>query len=219
MGDGAKGQLGLGNEALSSKSPKQIKTLDRYIITSVSSGECHTAFITNKGQLLTCGDNRYGKLGHSQKTFNSIQYDPIIVDKYQELNVKFVACGGCHMILMGKVAETPTKPIASKMNDKYDKANSRSKFSDDEEDLYNKSYTKSVSARNNNNYGSRDAIRDKREDDYKNSSGSRGDDLKPIRGSGALPDLNKKPSHRRFSDSESDVDNPEAEYTFNRVNT
>ena len=44
--------------------------------------------------MFTCGDNRYGKLGLSQKMFNSIQCDPVLVEKYQQLNVKNIACGG-----------------------------------------------------------------------------------------------------------------------------
>ena len=46
--------------------------------------------ILDKGEILTCGDNRYGKLGLSQKLFNSIQFQPILVEKYQDLDVKIV---------------------------------------------------------------------------------------------------------------------------------
>ena len=47
MGDGSKGQLGLGNEILSAKTPKQIRSLEKYVVIKISSGECHTAFITS----------------------------------------------------------------------------------------------------------------------------------------------------------------------------
>ena len=40
--------------------------------------------------MYACGDNRYGKLGLNQKTFNSIQFTPILVDKYKSLKVENV---------------------------------------------------------------------------------------------------------------------------------
>jgi hypothetical protein len=43
--------------------------------------------IQDRGEIFTCGDNRYGKLGLSQKTFNSIQFTPTSVQKYQEIKV------------------------------------------------------------------------------------------------------------------------------------
>lgn len=47
-------------------------------------------FVTDKGEILTTGDNRYGKLGLNQKLFSSIQFLPILVEKYQNLDVKLV---------------------------------------------------------------------------------------------------------------------------------
>ncbi len=105
LGDGSKGQLGLGTEILSAKSPRLVKSLEPYVINKLSAGECHTAFISDNGKLFTCGDNRYGKLGLNQKTFNSIQFTPTVVEKYAQLNVEMIACGGCHMILKGTVAK------------------------------------------------------------------------------------------------------------------
>ena len=42
------------------------------------------------GEIFSCGDNRYGKLGLNQKTFNSIQFSPLSVQKYQEIKVENV---------------------------------------------------------------------------------------------------------------------------------
>ena len=109
MGDGSKGQLGLGADRLSSKSPQPLKGLARLAIASASCGESHTALVTASGQLLACGDNRHGKLGHSQKTFSGVQCEPVAVDKYRELHVKLVACGGCHMILVGQLAAAKSR--------------------------------------------------------------------------------------------------------------
>lgn len=36
------------------------------------------------------GDNKYGKLGLSQKIFNSIQFNPVLVDKYKSLTIENV---------------------------------------------------------------------------------------------------------------------------------
>ena len=77
--------------------------LNKLKVVKVSCGECHSAFLTDKGDLFTCGDNRYGKLGLNQKTYNSIQFDAVQVQKFKELKVDSVACGGCHMILIGKL--------------------------------------------------------------------------------------------------------------------
>lgn len=125
MGDGAKGQLGLGKEILGTKSPRLIKALEQHIITKISSGECHTAFLSNKGQLLTCGDGRYGKLGLTQKESASILYSPLLVDKYKDIDVKNIACGGCHMILIGTV---PYKKPSSQKRDPYDELDNDSYY-------------------------------------------------------------------------------------------
>jgi hypothetical protein len=46
--------------------------------------------ILDRGEIFTCGDNRYGKLGLNQKTYNSIQFTPTLVQKYQEIKVENV---------------------------------------------------------------------------------------------------------------------------------
>lgn len=51
-------------------------------------------FVTEEGDLYACGDNRYGKLGLSQKIFNTSQFSPVLVDKFKQLtveNVLFIA--------------------------------------------------------------------------------------------------------------------------------
>ena len=47
-------------------------------------------YILDRGEIFTCGDNRYGKLGLNQKTYNSIQFTPTLVQKYQEIKVENV---------------------------------------------------------------------------------------------------------------------------------
>ena len=47
--------------------------------------------ILDRGEIFTCGDNRYGKLGLNQKTYNSIQFTPTSVQKYQEIKVENVS--------------------------------------------------------------------------------------------------------------------------------
>lgn len=36
------------------------------------------------------GDNKYGKLGLSQRIFNSNQFNPVLVDKYKPLIIENV---------------------------------------------------------------------------------------------------------------------------------
>jgi hypothetical protein len=46
--------------------------------------------IKDNGELFTCGDNRYGKLGLNQKTYNSIQFTPVLVQKFRQLTIDAV---------------------------------------------------------------------------------------------------------------------------------
>ncbi|CAF0890695.1 unnamed protein product [Brachionus calyciflorus] len=105
FGDGSKGQLGNGDEIQKSKKPEIVSFFRKKKIIQVACGECHTVFVTENGELYGCGDNRYGKLGLSQKTYNSIQFDPTFVEKFKQLSVENVACGGCHMILVAKLKD------------------------------------------------------------------------------------------------------------------
>lgn len=103
LGDGTRGQLGNGEDIQKCKRPELVSFFKKKTVFMVSAGECQTAFVTDKREIFTCGDNRYGKLGLDQNKFNSVQFYPHLVDKYRQLNVMNVACGGCHMILIGKV--------------------------------------------------------------------------------------------------------------------
>lgn len=55
------GQLGIGLDKMYITIPCQIRDIPK--VKQVSAGTYHTAFITNKGELYTCGDNRSGQLG------------------------------------------------------------------------------------------------------------------------------------------------------------
>ncbi len=72
-------------------------------IAQVSCGDSQTAFLTDRGQLFVSGDNRHGKMGLSQRAYNSISFSPVLVEKFKRLRVENVASGGCHMILIGKL--------------------------------------------------------------------------------------------------------------------
>jgi X-linked retinitis pigmentosa GTPase regulator len=90
FGDGSKGQLGHGEDIQRSKRPELIKVFRSDKIAQVASGECHTAFITDKGALYACGDNRYGKLGLNQRIYNSIVFHPLLVEKFKRLRTENV---------------------------------------------------------------------------------------------------------------------------------
>jgi X-linked retinitis pigmentosa GTPase regulator len=90
FGDGSKGQLGHGEDIQRSKRPELIKVFRSEKIAQVASGECHTAFVNDKGALFACGDNRYGKLGLNQRIYNSIVFHPLLIEKFKRLRTENV---------------------------------------------------------------------------------------------------------------------------------
>jgi alpha-tubulin suppressor-like RCC1 family protein len=122
FGDHSRGQLGLGTDikTLNIQEPHLIESLSRYFITYVACGESHTAFISSnhalsnklanvfnyfyaaKGHLFTCGNNSNDRLGLSK---NVNQFSPVRVDKYKDLIMKDVSCGGSHTVAIGNPSD------------------------------------------------------------------------------------------------------------------
>ncbi|KAK9306232.1 hypothetical protein QLX08_002971 [Tetragonisca angustula] len=105
-GSNSTGQLGLGTNLTDLRTPKLLPrgALRNERITRVSCGESHTAVVTESGKLYTCGDGRHGKLGLEENENNV--HELTFVQRYKELFVSNVACGGCHTILVGQRRET-----------------------------------------------------------------------------------------------------------------
>ncbi|XP_043510230.1 X-linked retinitis pigmentosa GTPase regulator-like [Frieseomelitta varia] len=105
-GSNSTGQLGLGTNLTDLHTPKLLPrgALRNERIARVSCGESHTAVVTESGKLYTCGDGRHGKLGLEENENNV--HELTFVQRYKELFVSNVACGGCHTILVGQRRET-----------------------------------------------------------------------------------------------------------------
>ncbi|XP_065296220.1 X-linked retinitis pigmentosa GTPase regulator-like [Dermacentor albipictus] len=100
FGDGRNGQLGLGNKTLQSNKPQLIPFVEGIKIAKVVCGESHTAFLSDKRQLLTCGDARHGKLALVTNDVSANQFTPTLVEELLSYQVQQVACGGCHTLVL-----------------------------------------------------------------------------------------------------------------------
>ncbi|PSN46194.1 hypothetical protein C0J52_18539 [Blattella germanica] len=86
FGNNFNGQLGLGTEITQNILPTKVIGLEGHIVKEISCGESHTAFITENGNLYTCGEGRHGKLCSEQD--NNNQTVPIRVSKFKGYTVK-----------------------------------------------------------------------------------------------------------------------------------
>ncbi|CAL1273910.1 unnamed protein product [Larinioides sclopetarius] len=113
FGNGYDGQLGLGSRLLDVSTPNQIVFLENVKVARVSCGENHSAFLTDKGQLYTCGNGRHGKLGLFGVDDNSTQFVPTLVTRFNGFQVQQVACGGCHTLVLAVKQEKVFSPSTS----------------------------------------------------------------------------------------------------------
>ncbi|EGR28585.1 regulator of chromosome condensation, putative [Ichthyophthirius multifiliis] len=97
-GDNSSSQLGLGiNSPNSIYYPVQIPNIQNII--NVSCGSEHTLALDNRNQVYSWGNGEGGLLGHSNE---EIQASPKIIDKFQDLQVEFIICGGLHSLALTK---------------------------------------------------------------------------------------------------------------------
>uniref|UniRef100_A0A0L8HTX3 HECT-type E3 ubiquitin transferase n=1 Tax=Octopus bimaculoides TaxID=37653 RepID=A0A0L8HTX3_OCTBM len=100
-GDGDYGKLGHGN-TVSQKYPKLIQgPLSGKVVKCVSAGHRHSAFVTEDGELYTCGDGDYGRLGHGDSNSKNV---PTCIKDVS--GVGQVACGSSHTIAVSQDGKT-----------------------------------------------------------------------------------------------------------------
>ncbi|GAB1606906.1 hypothetical protein Ahia01_000973300, partial [Argonauta hians] len=100
-GDGDYGKLGHGN-TISQKNPKLIQgPLTGKVVKCVSAGHRHSAFVTEDGELYTCGDGDYGRLGHGDSNSKNV---PTCIKDVS--GVGQVACGSSHTIAVSQDGRT-----------------------------------------------------------------------------------------------------------------
>ncbi|KAL6008116.1 hypothetical protein ACLOJK_033622 [Asimina triloba] len=99
-GRGNCGQLGHGNLG-NCLNPKPIDFFESIgiSITHVSAGWNHSGFVSDMGELFTCGDGSFGQLGHGD---NQSQSSPIKVSFFDSKHVVQVECGMRHSLTLSK---------------------------------------------------------------------------------------------------------------------
>uniref|UniRef100_A0A1D1XJ62 Putative E3 ubiquitin-protein ligase HERC3 n=1 Tax=Anthurium amnicola TaxID=1678845 RepID=A0A1D1XJ62_9ARAE len=97
-GRGTCGQLGHG-ELGNCSEPKTVEFLKCFKICHVSAGWNHSGFVTDTGDLFTCGDGSFGQLGHGdcQSCFS-----PKEVTFFGSMHVMQIACGLRHSLALIK---------------------------------------------------------------------------------------------------------------------
>jgi hypothetical protein len=86
------GQLGLGNTQLQAS---WIRISNETPCRAIAAGECHSLVLTETGELIGCGDNRFGQLGLGRRN-NHANWIPL-VDKTP---ISAIAAGGYHSLLL-----------------------------------------------------------------------------------------------------------------------
>ena len=90
FGRNDKGQLGLG-DTITRNTPEIVKGLEGETIVSAATGKGHTLFLTDKGVVYSCGENKMGQLGHGNQ---SPQVTTPTKISYTGKAITRVACGG-----------------------------------------------------------------------------------------------------------------------------
>ncbi|KAM1960854.1 hypothetical protein FF2_020885 [Malus domestica] len=97
-GRGTSGQLGH-PDTVNSPNPKFVMSLNNLFITHASAGWNHSGFVSDAGDLFTCGDGSFGQLGHGD--FQSHCY-PVKVSFFVDKHVEQIACGMRHSLVLVK---------------------------------------------------------------------------------------------------------------------
>lgn len=106
-GRGQAGALGHGDERTTTV-PKLISSLHGIRITRAAAGWSHSAFLTDKGELYTCGDGAFGELGHGNTESRLL---PCRVEHLSSVCINMVACGMRHTLALSITQGSPDASI------------------------------------------------------------------------------------------------------------
>ncbi|DAZ94414.1 TPA: hypothetical protein N0F65_003443 [Lagenidium giganteum] len=95
-GRGDDGRLGHGDNGWKFV-PRMVEELRGKNIRQVTCGSYHTAAVTVSGELYTWGGGMYGKLGHGNESGHTV---PCLVETLKGLQVRQVACGSRHTVVL-----------------------------------------------------------------------------------------------------------------------
>ncbi|KAG0590970.1 hypothetical protein KC19_1G139700 [Ceratodon purpureus] len=106
-GRGQAGVLGHGDETTTTV-PRLVSSLHGIRITRAAAGWNHSAFLTDKGELYTCGDGAFGQLGHGNTESCLL---PCRVEHLSSVCINMVACGMRHTLAMSITEGSPDASI------------------------------------------------------------------------------------------------------------
>lgn len=95
-GSNGNGQLGQGKKKKQLK-PQAVTELSRVLVVEVACGAFHTLVRTAEGDVMSCGANKYGQLGHGHTT-DSDEFKAI--ESLKGKNARFLAPGGQHTTVL-----------------------------------------------------------------------------------------------------------------------
>ncbi|KAL7728211.1 hypothetical protein ACLKA6_005628 [Drosophila palustris] len=98
-GEGTHGQLGLTSLESWKHYPGLVQSLRNYHMVSACAGEGFTVFLTQSGNLLSCGNNIKYSLGHDeQKNY----YTPKLIAKLADVRIEQIAAGLHHVVALSR---------------------------------------------------------------------------------------------------------------------
>ncbi|XP_063218501.1 serine/threonine-protein kinase Nek8-like [Bacillus rossius redtenbacheri] len=96
-GEGSRGQLGHGDTVQHTAQPRCVDALKGKSITRVGAGDGYSAFVSDSGMLMTCGDGTFGCLGHGD--WNNV-LRPKLVESLLSVDVAAMSCGSHHVAVV-----------------------------------------------------------------------------------------------------------------------
>jgi alpha-tubulin suppressor-like RCC1 family protein len=108
------GQLGIQSNIHNTGRPTAVGTTNfqSSLITKIACGYYHTVFLNALGNVITCGNNTFGQLGHNNTTNLNI---PTRIATVAITGITDIKCGGFHTLML-KGSVTPSIAYACGMN-------------------------------------------------------------------------------------------------------
>ncbi|KAG6549825.1 hypothetical protein Mapa_008806 [Marchantia paleacea] len=105
-GNGDSGALGHGKDSGDVSAPKVVELFHSINVCSLAAGWSHTAFVTECGELYTCGSGSFGQLGHGDCEERLL---PCKVQSLSGRAVVMAACGMRHTLVLTDTQGTQAK--------------------------------------------------------------------------------------------------------------